>query len=142
MRTQYDVRIYIQCVKILRLMDTLAGNVFGNERKHLYRCTRLPNLVLNVRFVLGEAAHEATADFQPTLSTITINGQEFNALEFTKETQTSENPQGGQVLVANKDVTAQTVFILAQNDINHGLTGIWGHSSDFGIRLRKGESKQ
>nr|MCR5165436.1 discoidin domain-containing protein [Thermoguttaceae bacterium] len=40
----------------------------------------------------GIEFRQATTDFQPTLSTITINGQEFNALEFTKVTQTSENP--------------------------------------------------
>ena len=42
---------------ILRLVNSFAGDVFGHERKHLYRCTRLPNFVLNVRFVLGETAH-------------------------------------------------------------------------------------
>lgn len=78
---------------------------------------------------------QTTADFRPTMSTISINGKEFNALEFTKETQTTENPYGGQLLTTNKEVNAQTVFILAQNDINHGLTAIWGQTGDYGIRL-------
>jgi len=84
----------------------------------------------------GTIFSQSTEAFRPTLSTITINGKEFNALEFTKVTRTTENPQGGQVLVANKEVKAQTVFILAQNDIDHSLTGIWGQSADFGLRLQ------
>lgn len=42
---------------ILRLVNSFAGDMFGNEREHLYRCTRLPNLVFDVLFVIGEAAH-------------------------------------------------------------------------------------
>ena len=41
---------------ILCLMDTLAGNVFGNEREDLHRRTGLAYLVLDVLFVLGETA--------------------------------------------------------------------------------------
>ena len=87
----------------------------------------------------GMIFSQSTEDFQPTLSTITINGKDFKALEFTKVNQSTENPQGGQVLTANKEVTAQTVFILAQNDINAWLTDIWGMSSDYGIRLNNND---
>lgn len=81
---------------------------------------------------------QTTEEFRPVLSTITINGQEFNALEFTKTARDDDHPQGGQSLITNQRVNAQTVFILAQNDINDSLTGIWGESYDYGIRLSSG----
>ena len=86
----------------------------------------------------GVVFSQPTEEFRPTLSAITINGQEFKALDFTKTARDDDHPQGGDNLIANKRVNAQTVFILAQNDINASLTGIWGQSNDFGIRLSSG----
>ena len=45
----------------LRLVNALAGDVLGDEREDLHRRTGLAYLVLNVLFLLSEAARKATA---------------------------------------------------------------------------------
>jgi len=73
---------------------------------------------------------------QPTMTTLKVGEKEFRALDFSRCTPTAETDnQGGDNLLSNKALKAKTVIILAQNDINTDLMGIFGQNSDDGLRL-------
>ncbi len=74
---------------------------------------------------------QSNAAYQPTMTTVDINGKSFNALHFDNTTAKTRS----DFLKASKQSDAQTVFILAQNEDAKGLMGIWGQEGDYGIRL-------
>ncbi|MBP3694699.1 MAG: PEP-CTERM sorting domain-containing protein [Thermoguttaceae bacterium] len=69
---------------------------------------------------------------QPNMTTVDINGKMFNALNFVN---TTEKVRSEHLICTTSVVDAQTVLILAKNDDNKGLMGIWGQQGDYGIRL-------
>ncbi len=92
-----------------------------------------------VIFSANKDANYDNSQSLPNLATIDINGKTFNAIDFTKYTDKSaEHPTAGDLLSANQTIKAQTIFILANNDIDANLTGIWGQYGDEGIRLNQG----
>lgn len=83
----------------------------------------------------GEDRHsfvQSNTSLQPAMTTVDINGKAFNALNFESAVGTKNR---SDFLKSSTLVDAQTVFILAKNEGNHGLMSIWGHEGDFGIRL-------
>lgn len=84
---------------------------------------------------IGDDSHsfvQTNAALQPAMTTVDINGKAFNALNFESAVGTKNR---SDFLKSSTPVDAQTVFILAKNEGNHGLMSIWGHEGDHGIRL-------
>ncbi|MDO4569307.1 MAG: discoidin domain-containing protein [Planctomycetia bacterium] len=73
---------------------------------------------------------------QPNLGTITINGNEFAAVDFTIQ---SGVDRGGDYMVGSTSTSARTVAALVQLDSESGnLAGLWGNSgADLGIRYNE-----
>ncbi|MDO4629614.1 MAG: PEP-CTERM sorting domain-containing protein [Planctomycetia bacterium] len=71
----------------------------------------------------------------PDLSTLTINGKDFVALDFSATDAVS---RGGDYLMSADKFSAQTVFFLTNLDSAGNLAGIWGKAGDNGIRAENG----
>ncbi|MDO4629919.1 MAG: PEP-CTERM sorting domain-containing protein [Planctomycetia bacterium] len=79
--------------------------------------------------------NNVSATSTPNLVDITIGDQTFKAADFTRYGRSDEHPSGGDFMLANQSIKAQSVFILAHNDAGAGnLMGIWGEYDDYGIR--------